>query len=108
MDKTDSETLKIITRFMREAKKSLDVKRVILFGSRASGQSSTWSDIDIAVISNDFNGMDFIKRSARLGKIAWVAKTTEVEAFGFTEQEYERAGRLDFAWEIKKTGKVVA
>ena len=31
-------------------------KRVILFGSYARNQANQWSDIDLALVSDDFNG----------------------------------------------------
>jgi hypothetical protein len=39
--------------------------------------------------------------------IAWEAKATEIEALGYTIDEYKNATKLDFLGEIKKTGKVV-
>lgn len=80
----------------------------MLFGSRASGRQTRWSDIDVVVVSDDFIGVDVIQRLTTLGKIAWHAKTTEIEALGFTREEYDSASELDFLWQIKQNGKVVA
>ena len=108
MAKTSSKTLNKIRRFIEEAKKSLNISSVILYGSHVSGKAGTWSDIDIAVISNDFKDVNFHQRLVELGKIAWNAKTTEIEALGFTEEEYKNATEIDFIWEIKKSGRIVA
>jgi len=102
------ETLVKIKRFIEEAKKTLKINKVILYGSQAYGHVSKWSDIDLAIISNDFQDIDFHQRMVELGKIAWTAKTTEIEALGFTEDEYQNAGEFDFIREIKKSGKIVA
>ncbi len=40
----------------------LHVERAILFGSYAKGTGSTWSDIDIALVSKDFTGIGFYDR----------------------------------------------
>lgn len=40
----------------------LHIERAILFGSYAKGTESTWSDIDIALVSKDFTGIGFYDR----------------------------------------------
>ena len=98
---------KIICQFLNEMKNHIMAKRIILFGSYARGQQNEWSDIDLAVISDGFKGVDYLDRLVMLGKIAWQAKTTVIEAIGFTEEEYEYASELDFLGEIKKNGVVI-
>lgn len=100
-------TLSTVSRFINEARKEISVLRVVLFGSYSAGRAGEWSDVDLAVVSDDFEGMDRIQRLTLLGKVAWRAKTTEVEALGFTAKEYSEASPLDFLWEIKRTGRVV-
>jgi len=39
--------------------------------------------------------------------LAWQAKATEIEALGYTLDEYKNATELDFLGEIKETGKVI-
>jgi len=41
----------------------IHVQRAILFGSYASGKYDEWSDIDLAIVSNDFAGNRFEDRS---------------------------------------------
>ena len=38
---------------------NITIERAILFGSQASGTATTWSDIDVALISADFTGSRF-------------------------------------------------
>ncbi|MBU2483366.1 MAG: nucleotidyltransferase domain-containing protein [Proteobacteria bacterium] len=38
------------------------LERVILFGSYAKGNANKWSDIDIALVSKDFQGIGFYDR----------------------------------------------
>jgi uncharacterized protein len=98
---------KDIERFIKEAQKHIDVDSVILFGSSVNGKNRKWSDIDLAVVSKDFNKMTPFKRMVYLGKIAWNAKTTQIEAFGYTPEEYAKSSPTDFISEIKRTGKVL-
>lgn len=99
--------IKIARIFLKEAEKILDIKYAIIFGSYAKGRHQRYSDIDIAIISNDFNGLSTIERLVLLGKIAWRARTTEIEALGFTPQEYNSVTKYDLLYEIKRSGKVI-
>ncbi|MBU0568812.1 nucleotidyltransferase domain-containing protein, partial [bacterium] len=99
-----SGTLKIINQFLQELQRHLFVKRIILFGSYAKSQQDKWSDIDLAVISDGFKDVPYLDRLFMLGKFAWQAKTTVIEALGFTEEEYNHTSKLDFLNEIKKNG----
>jgi len=51
--------------------KGLDINKVILFGSYATGNYREDSDIDIVVISNNFSGKDTFERAKMLGDIEW-------------------------------------
>lgn len=44
-------------------KKGIRVQDLVLFGSSSKGSTLSGSDIDIAIISDDFNGMDMIART---------------------------------------------
>jgi uncharacterized protein len=63
-------TLKAVT-FMKERllQTGVNVQKIIVFGSQASGKNKADSDIDIIVISDDFKNKDIFKR-ARLTKDA--------------------------------------
>ncbi|MBI5700883.1 nucleotidyltransferase domain-containing protein [Candidatus Saganbacteria bacterium] len=102
-----SKAINIINRFIAEAGKAIDIKEAILFGSYAKGSQKQWSDIDLAIISDSFKNQGFFDRLVFLGKLAWKAKTTEIEAIGFTPKEVLSASKLDFLSEIQKNGKIV-
>jgi predicted nucleotidyltransferase len=76
----------LIRRYLK--KLPLKVEQAILFGSTASGTRLADSDIDLIVISDDFKDMPLPKRFLILQK-NWTEKT-DLEAFGFTQEEYER------------------
>ena len=99
--------IKTIKKFIKETDKRFSVRRVVLFGSHARGQNKKFSDIDLAVISDAFKNMSHYDRLVALGTIAWQAKTTEVEALGFTEKEYWKTDDMDILGEIKRKGRIV-
>lgn len=101
---------KILAQFIKETKKRIPVEKVILFGSHAVGTPKKYSDIDIAVISPNFSGMNELKRIKLLLDCAHRIKsdlTIDIEAFGYTPKEYENASHFDFLGVIKETGRVV-
>jgi len=54
LDKTEAR--RVAQRYTTEVVKSLDPERVVLFGSFLNGTPHQYSDIDIAVVFNDFQG----------------------------------------------------
>ncbi|MBM4030718.1 MAG: nucleotidyltransferase domain-containing protein [Planctomycetes bacterium] len=44
----------------RLAAHGLDVNKVVLFGSQARGDATPDSDVDIAIVSEDFRGRDIL------------------------------------------------
>ncbi len=107
MAKTRTKASVKIERFIKLLKNSAEVEKVILFGSRVRGKQKRWSDIDLAVISNRFEKMNFHDRLVFLGMLAWQARATEIEALGYSLDEYKNATKLDFLGEIKRTGKII-
>ena len=50
----DKEVINNVIKFVEEIKKHYNVKYVILFGSYAKGTENENSDIDVAIVSDDF------------------------------------------------------
>ena len=101
---------KILSQFIKETKKRIPVQKVILFGSHAKGTPKKWSDIDIAVISVKFAGMNDLERIKLLLDCVHRTKydlPVDIETFGYTPEEYESASHFDFLGIIKATGKVI-
>jgi predicted nucleotidyltransferase len=44
-------------------RQGLDITQVVLFGSQAKGVAKEESDIDIAIVSEDFRGKDIFQRA---------------------------------------------
>ena len=51
----NTEIINSIEKFIKEIKKKYNVEAIILFGSYAKGTESEDSDIDIAIVSADFD-----------------------------------------------------
>lgn len=101
---------KILSQFIKETKKKIPIEKVILFGSHAKGTPKKSSDIDIAVISSKFVGMNDLERIKLLLDCTHQIKyelPVDIETFGYTPKEYESASHFDFLGTIKETGKVI-
>ncbi|MEA2005563.1 MAG: nucleotidyltransferase domain-containing protein [Acidobacteriota bacterium] len=102
MDKKILKTLKIFKNTLEDMK--IHVKRIIIFGSYATGKEKKDSDIDVIVISNDFNGMNIFRRLEILGLALARAKIFEpIEAIGYTEEEFTSRGEGTFIGDEVKT-----
>lgn len=61
MAQIPSEIKSIIDKFIIESKKSnIEISKLFIFGSYANGNFTNDSDIDIAVVSDDFSGNRFL------------------------------------------------
>lgn len=53
-------TQRIITQYLALLRDhGFDIQQAILFGSYAKGHANEWSDIDLALVSNEFEGVRF-------------------------------------------------
>ncbi|MFH1052615.1 MAG: nucleotidyltransferase domain-containing protein [bacterium] len=60
----------IVIRFSREAKKTFDIDKIVLFGSYANGTATELSDIDIAVQMSSKNHGNILEIGIKLWNIA--------------------------------------
>ncbi len=99
----------VIKAYLKELKKNIKPERVILFGSYASGKATNDSDIDLVVLSNDFNKMPFEKRLDLLIDARQDPLTHQfgMDIFGYTPEEYAKASPLTTLGEIKETGVMI-
>jgi len=64
MDQIPSKVKSIIKRFIDELEKNnIPIKEAVLFGSYAKGNYHDWSDIDLALVSDAFEGERFRDRN---------------------------------------------
>jgi predicted nucleotidyltransferase len=76
------------------------IKKAYLFGSYASGSEHEWSDIDIALVSDDFSD-DRFKERLRLMKII-NSIDNRIEPVPYNPEQFTETDPL--VWEIKKHG----
>ncbi len=81
----------------------INVERVILYGSNALGNQRKDSDIDLIIISKDFQKMNLRERLEILG-IAAVRIMEPVEAKGYTPEEIQITQEASFLKEILEIG----
>jgi len=84
-------------------KLGINVERMILYGSYAKANQREDSDIDLIVISKDFQKMNLRERLEVLG-IAAVRIMRPVEAKGYTPQELETPQEASFLKEVLEVG----
>lgn len=86
-----SEKLELeIKEFVEKVGTFFDVEKVLLFGSRARGDFREKSDVDLIIISRDFEGKRSFERAVELYKIWWDrADRTEIDIICLTPAEFE-------------------
>ena len=91
-----------VQRLTEEEK--LPIEKVIVFGSRAKGNFTKWSDIDVCIISPKFKDT-----FETLGYLLRKRNTEEVlaglEPVGFSKKDFQEGSSL--IQEIKKTGVII-
>lgn len=100
----------ILAQFIKNTENKIPIEKIILFGSYAKGNAKRHSDVDIAVISPVFKGMNEFERIKLLLDFAHQVEHNppiDIETFGYTPEEYEQASHFDFLGTIKETGKIV-
>jgi len=81
----------------------ISVQKVIIFGSQANGTYNKDSDIDIAVISGNFEKMGLWEKAKYLGKAAR-GIPYPIEAIGFSPSQLQNSEQGTLLDEIKKSG----
>ncbi len=90
----------IINRFVELIKKDISVDQIYLFGSYAKGTSDEYSDIDLAIVSKDFEGIRFYDRKKLLKCLIKI--NTDIELHTFKTEDFTTDD--PFVAEIIKTG----
>ncbi len=103
MVKKNGSLNKKIIELKSALKKKYNISKVILFGSYAKGNARNDSDIDLAVICDDFRNIDRIELTQFLLKIAQ-SIDINIEPLGFTDEEYKKCDSRAFLAEIIRSG----
>ena len=84
----DETTNKEIKQFINKIKETIKIEKIILFGSRARNDHLEESDIDLIIISSDFEGTPFPERMDKL--ILHWESPHDLEALCYTPTEYKK------------------
>lgn len=103
---TAAELEQSIADFVRLLERELRIEAIVLYGSYVNGVPHEWSDIDVAVISPDFEGKTVPQRQTLLSRLT-LARDRRIEPMGYPSSEYHNPGRHSFLGEIIRTGRVV-
>jgi predicted nucleotidyltransferase len=102
---TAAELENAISDFLQGLQKGIRVEVIVLYGSYAHGEAREWSDIDLAIISPDFEGVPMWKRQETIAQLT-VHRYRGIAPIGYPSSEYHNPGRHSFLREIIRTGKV--
>jgi len=86
------ELIKKIKKFKEKISKKYSLSNFILFGSMATGKPHKDSDVDLIVVSKDFEGVKSFKRSPNL-YIEWHTKSKidyPVDFLCYTPEEFNK------------------
>ena len=85
---TEEFVRKIAREYVNRLSRSINVERALLTGSWARGSYLEDSDVDLIIVSDDFEKMGLPDRLVYLQK-SWKNKIP-LEAFGYTTREFQR------------------
>jgi len=106
MVRSQTEIKRLVREYVNALEPTINVERIILYGSYANGRPHQWSDVDLAIISRDFAQKSWWQRQGILGN-ALKNNDAMIEALGYSIAEYNNAIPQTFLGEIKRTGKVI-
>ena len=99
---TQNAVIKTVRNYAKEInKRGVNLRKVILFGSFAKGTQHEWSDIDVALVADDFTGVGFLD-TPRFSRINLQTPYIRIEAITYPTDYFEESD--PFIEEIKKTG----
>lgn len=95
-----------VKRFAEAVKKQgVQLRAVFLFGSYARGEQHEWSDIDVALVADEFIGVGF-EDIKRFVDVTIQKPYILIEPHTFNTSEFEKGN--PFVDEIRRTGIPIA
>ena len=92
---------RIISQYLTALKEhGFQIQEAILFGSYAHGNANQWSDIDLALVSNEFEGVRFTDKN-KIRKIT-ISVSADLEVLPFNPKHFTSGNPL--VKEILDTG----
>ncbi|MEK6792443.1 MAG: nucleotidyltransferase domain-containing protein [Nanoarchaeota archaeon] len=98
--------IKEIGEFVRRVRKDFNISEVVLFGSRARGDANKQSDIDLIIVSEDFEGLDFFERVSKMYNY-W-SLLVAVDFICYTPKEFNLLkNRISLVSDALSYGKII-
>lgn len=88
----DEETLAEVKRFLEMLERECPLERAILFGSRARGDHLHYSDVDLLLVSDAFEGIAFPNRPSKLYQY-WEGELP-LEILCYTPTEFDKKRQM--------------
>tara|TARA_Y100000034_G_C6803223_1_gene360444 strand:- start:442 stop:765 length:324 start_codon:yes stop_codon:yes gene_type:complete len=85
---TNEKVRRILSDYLKKVKSKFNVDKSILFGSRARGDNFLDSDVDLIIVSKDFESINFRKRMGEL--LEWWDEYIDLEVIGYTPREFNK------------------
>ena len=99
---TQNAVIKTVKNYAKEVNKAgVNLRKVILFGSYAKGTQHEWSDIDVALVADDFTGVGILD-TPRFSRINIQNPYIMIEPITYPTDYFQESD--PFIEEIKKTG----
>jgi len=99
---TRNAAIKTVRNYAKEINdKGVNLRKVILFGSFAKGTQHEWSDIDVALVADNFTGVSFLDKKL-FPYIGIKEPYIRIEAKTYPTDYFIESD--PFIEEIKKTG----
>ncbi len=106
MVRTKDDIIRTLKKYIEEANKVFFIKKPILFGSYANGKPHKWSDIDISLVSPDFDRIPEDMSMKLLFRLASFVDTS-IEPTPLGEDEFGNPSIGSVAYDIQKSGRVI-
>jgi hypothetical protein len=99
---TQNDVINTVRNYAKEINQAgVHLRKVILFGSFANGTQHEWSDIDVALVADNFTGVGFLDRQLFSG-IGIKNSYIGIEPLTYPTDYFQESD--PFIEEIKKTG----
>ncbi|KAF0217719.1 MAG: hypothetical protein FD174_3190 [Geobacteraceae bacterium] len=105
MVKTADQVNRELVEFTRLIDSEYRVYALVLFGSYARGRATEYSDIDVAVFSDDF-GENLLEEMKRLFSLRRKIDT-DIEPLVFRKEDFLDPSHSDFIYDVVTRGKVI-
>ena len=95
--------IKKLKIFLENVSQEFKIEKVFLFGSRATEEFREDSDVDLIIISKDFEGMNFLERVSKM--YDYWELNLPVDFICYTSKEFNHLkDKITLASIAKKTG----